>query len=80
MLRLRARLFVHAKVETGKVLLVDEAHKVCQSYIITFYDPQILHLQYLERGTTNGLVKSLLMLIREQRHLATRVLVSAQGK
>ena len=74
------RLFVRAKVETGKVLLVDEAHKVCQSYIITFYDPQILRLQYLERGMTNGLVKSLLTLIREQRHLAMRVLVSTQGK
>ncbi|KAF8643588.1 hypothetical protein AX14_009533 [Amanita brunnescens Koide BX004] len=54
------RLFVRAEVETGKVLLVDEAHK------------------YLERGMTNGLVKSLLTLIREQRHLAMRVLVSTQ--
>ncbi|KAK2467424.1 hypothetical protein APHAL10511_000659 [Amanita phalloides] len=54
------RLFVRAKIETGKVILVDEAHK------------------YLEQGTTNGLVKSLLKLIREQRHLAMRVLVSTQ--
>jgi len=54
------RLFVRAEVNTGKVLLVDEAHK------------------YLERGTTNGLVKTLLTLVREQRHLAMRVLVSTQ--
>ena len=29
---------------------------------------------------TNGLVKTLLTLIREQRHLAMRVIVSTQGK
>ncbi|KAF8632491.1 hypothetical protein AX15_001860 [Amanita polypyramis BW_CC] len=55
------RMFVRANVKTGKVLLVDEAHK------------------FLEQGLTNGFVKSLLSLIREQRHLAMRVLISTQG-
>ena len=31
------RLFVRAKVDTGKVLLVDEAHKVCRPYIMTLF-------------------------------------------
>jgi len=55
------RLFVRAKVGTGKVLLVDEAHKYLS----------------LEEGSA-GLTKSLLTLIREQRHLAMRVIVSTQ--
>lgn len=32
------RLFVRAKVDTGKFLLVDEAHKVCQPYSMTFFN------------------------------------------
>jgi len=55
------RLFVRAKVDTGKVLLVDEAHK------------------YLTPNTTvTGLTKSLLTLIREQRHKGMRVIISTQ--
>ncbi|KAM6489278.1 hypothetical protein JOM56_015179 [Amanita muscaria] len=56
------RSFVRAEVNTGKVLLVDEAHK----YLSSSAD-----------GST-GLTKSLLTLIREQRHFAMRVLVSTQ--
>ncbi|KAF7981653.1 hypothetical protein HWV62_32764 [Athelia sp. TMB] len=55
------RLFVRADVGTGKVLLVDEAHKYLSA----------------TKGT-NGLTKSLLAITRQQRHLAMRVLISAQ--
>ncbi|TFK29354.1 hypothetical protein FA15DRAFT_610541 [Coprinopsis marcescibilis] len=55
------RLFVRAEVNTGKVLVVDEAHK------------------YLMPGkASSGLTKSLMRLIRQQRHLSMRVLISTQ--
>jgi len=55
------RLFVRAQVETGKVLLVDEAHKYLSS-----------------NNSVTGLTKSLLTLIREQRHKGMRVIISTQ--
>ncbi|TFK43390.1 hypothetical protein BDQ12DRAFT_642878 [Crucibulum laeve] len=55
------RLFVRADVDTGKVLVVDEAHKYLSA----------------SRGSS-GLTKSLLALIRQQRHLAMRVIISTQ--
>ncbi|KAL0949678.1 hypothetical protein HGRIS_009716 [Hohenbuehelia grisea] len=55
------RLFVRADVGTGKVVVVDEAHKYLSS----------------NRGSS-GLTKSLLTLIREQRHLSMRVIISTQ--
>jgi len=54
------RLFIRAEVNTGKVLVVDEAHK------------------YLSEKSSSGLTKSLLSLIRQQRHLAMRVIISTQ--
>ena len=48
------RLFVRAKVDTGKVLLVDEAHKVCQPYIMTFLNSQILVCSILSAGRQTG--------------------------
>ncbi|KAJ2930192.1 hypothetical protein H1R20_g6880, partial [Candolleomyces eurysporus] len=55
------RLFVRAEVNTGKVLVVDEAHK------------------YLSPGkASSGLTKTLLRLIRQQRHLSMRILISTQ--
>ncbi|OBZ76986.1 hypothetical protein A0H81_03799 [Grifola frondosa] len=57
------RIFVRADVGTGKVLVVDEAHK------------------YLAANKGNsGLTRALLSLIRQQRHLAMRVVLSTQGK
>ncbi|KDQ64690.1 hypothetical protein JAAARDRAFT_187994 [Jaapia argillacea MUCL 33604] len=55
------RLFVRADVGTGKVLVVDEAHKYISA----------------QKGSS-GLVKSLLSLTRQQRHLGMRVIVSTQ--
>ncbi|EEB93938.1 hypothetical protein MPER_07338, partial [Moniliophthora perniciosa FA553] len=55
------RLFVRAKVDTGKVLVLDEAHK------------------YLAiKNGSSSLAKSLLGLMRLQRHLAMRVIISTQ--
>ncbi|TFY69603.1 hypothetical protein EVG20_g3065 [Dentipellis fragilis] len=55
------RQFERADVGTGKVLLVDEAHK------------------YLSQTkTATGLTKSLLTLIRQQRHMSMRVIISTQ--
>ncbi|KIM46031.1 hypothetical protein M413DRAFT_23823 [Hebeloma cylindrosporum] len=55
------RLFVRTDVGSGKVLVVDEAHK--------YLSP--------ERHST-GLTNALLNLIRQQRHLAMRVIISTQ--
>ncbi|KAJ3551358.1 hypothetical protein NM688_g4749 [Phlebia brevispora] len=55
------RLFVRAKIGTGKVLVVDEAHKYLAS-----------------NGGESGLTKELSSLIRQQRHLGMRVIVSTQ--
>ncbi|KAI0053073.1 hypothetical protein FA95DRAFT_1552963 [Auriscalpium vulgare] len=55
------RLFERAEVDTGKVLVVDEAHK------------------YLSQTRNfTGLTRSLLSVIRQQRHLSMRVIVSTQ--
>ncbi|KAF7983973.1 hypothetical protein HWV62_18412 [Athelia sp. TMB] len=72
------RLFIRADVRTGKVLVVDEAHKastyrrICRSINLKF--PQYLTTN---RGSS-GLTNSLLTLTREQRHLAMRVLICTQ--
>lgn len=74
------RLFVRAKVDTGKVLVVDEAHKVCPIYPVI--DVSLMHAieQYLSSSEgSSGLTKALLTLIREQRHKAMRVIISTQG-
>ncbi|KZT12865.1 uncharacterized protein LAESUDRAFT_808383 [Laetiporus sulphureus 93-53] len=55
------RIFIRADIGTGKVLVVDEAHK------------------YLAANKGNsGLTKALQSLIRQQRHLAMRVVISTQ--
>lgn len=73
------RLFVRANVSSGKVLVVDEAHKVKGSDF-EIRISLISFSQYLssERVTT-GLTKELLSLIRQQRHQAMRVIISTQG-
>ncbi|CAE6448324.1 unnamed protein product [Rhizoctonia solani] len=58
------RLFIRADVGTGKVCVVDEAHK----YLSTENG----------KGATSELTKSLLSLIRQQRHLAMRIIISTQ--
>ncbi|KAB5592355.1 hypothetical protein CTheo_4179 [Ceratobasidium theobromae] len=58
------RLFVRADVGTGKVCVVDEAHK----YLSTENG----------KGATSELTQSLLSLIRQQRHLAMRIIISTQ--
>ncbi|KAI9001331.1 hypothetical protein BD414DRAFT_533084 [Trametes punicea] len=55
------RLFIRANLDTGKVLVVDEAHKYLSAI----------------RGDS-GLTKALTSLIRQQRHLAMRVVISTQ--
>ncbi|KAF9815552.1 hypothetical protein IEO21_04552 [Rhodonia placenta] len=55
------RMFIRADVGTGKVLVVDEAHKYLSAH----------------KGQS-GLTKSLLTLIRQQRHMAMRVIISTQ--
>ncbi|KAG6832927.1 hypothetical protein H0H92_004811 [Tricholoma furcatifolium] len=55
------RLFVRSNVDTGKVLVVDEAHKYLSS-----------------NDGSSGLTASLTKLIRQQRHLSMRVIISTQ--
>jgi hypothetical protein len=74
------RLFVRADVGTGKVLVVDEAHKVCILKSNDLVSLTISLSQYLSpTKSSSGLTKSLLTLTREQRHLAMRVIISTQG-
>jgi hypothetical protein len=74
------RLFVRADVGTGKVLVVDEAHKVCTLKLNYSVSLTIRLSQYLSpTKSSSGLTKSLLTLTREQRHLAMRVIISTQG-
>ncbi|KIO19148.1 hypothetical protein M407DRAFT_31200 [Tulasnella calospora MUT 4182] len=55
------RLFIRAKVDSGKVLVVDEAHK------------------YLTRDKgSHVLTGTLLSIVRQQRHLGTRLIMSTQ--
>ncbi|KIP08577.1 hypothetical protein PHLGIDRAFT_44166, partial [Phlebiopsis gigantea 11061_1 CR5-6] len=57
-------LFIEADVNTtGKLIVLDEAHK---------------YLSESQSGTSARLTDSLLTVIRQQRHLATRVVISTQ--
>jgi|SRR6266702_18469 len=74
------RLFQRASVDTGKVLVVDEAHKVP----LPSSSPMVLlanwETQYLSDASTPiGLTRALLSLVRQQRHMSMRVIVSTQG-
>ena len=72
------RLFVRTKVDSGKVLVVDEAHKVCPDlplYVCYTHDHQYLGAN---KGMS-GLTKELLSLVRQLRHQGTRVIISTQG-
>ncbi|KAI0751494.1 hypothetical protein C8Q80DRAFT_1157639 [Daedaleopsis nitida] len=55
------RLFIRSEPNTGKLLVVDEAHKYLSA----------------QQGNS-GLTKALTSLIRQQRHLAMRVILSTQ--
>lgn len=55
------RLFQRASVDTGKVLVVDEAHKYLS-----------------DSNSPTGLTHALLSLVRQQRHMSMRVVVSTQ--
>ncbi|KAI0742148.1 AAA-like domain-containing protein [Irpex lacteus] len=55
------RLFVRAKLDTGKLLVVDEAHKYLSAH-----------------KRESGLTKELSSLVRQQRHLGMRVILSTQ--
>jgi hypothetical protein len=76
------RLFQRANVDTGKVLVVDEAHKVP----LPSSSPKVLQanweMQYLSEAnsTPTGLTRALLSLVRQQRHMSMRVIVSTQGQ
>ncbi|KAF7791008.1 hypothetical protein EIP86_001967 [Pleurotus ostreatoroseus] len=56
-------LFVEAEITAGKVVVLDEAHK---------------YLSESQAGSSGRLTDSLLTIIRQQRHLATRVVISTQ--
>ncbi|KAG8841033.1 hypothetical protein FRB91_005426 [Serendipita sp. 411] len=53
-------LFIEWKTNTGKLIVLDEAHK------------------YLTNADANRFTKSICSIIRQQRHLAARVIVSTQ--
>ncbi|KXN86394.1 hypothetical protein AN958_10256 [Leucoagaricus sp. SymC.cos] len=56
------RLFTRVDLNAGKVLVIDEAHKYLS----------------LAKGGASGLTKRILSIIRQQRHLGMRVIISTQ--
>ena len=75
------RLFQRANVDTGKVLVVDEAHKVSLPSSSSMVLLANWETQYLSdsNSTPTGLTRALLSLVRQQRHMSMRVIVSTQG-
>ncbi|EKM56167.1 uncharacterized protein PHACADRAFT_184852 [Phanerochaete carnosa HHB-10118-sp] len=66
-------LFIEADIDTaGKLIVLDEAHKA------GFYYRANVYLSDSQTGTSSRLTDSLLSVIRQQRHLATRVVISTQ--
>lgn len=76
------RLFQRANVDTGKVLVVDEAHKVPIPSSFPNVSQANWETQYLSEANTTptGLTRALLSLVRQQRHMSMRVIVSTQGQ
>lgn len=75
------RLFQRAEVDTGKVLVVDEAHKVSLLYSSLMFLLANWETQYLsDSSSPTGLTRALLSLVRQQRHMSMRVIVSTQGQ
>lgn len=75
------RLFVRADIPSGKVLVTDEAHKVRMRIAISLQNVRCnARSQYLSANHgDSGLTKALTSVIRQQRHLAMRVIISTQG-
>ena len=65
-------LYIEANIPTGKLLVLDEAHKV--NILIRF----LLTLQYLTNKVSDPFVNSMFSVIRQQRHLGIRTVVSTQ--
>jgi len=76
-------LFLEDRQAAGRIVALDEAHKVGQkhspyfSHSHTGYDAK--HLQFMT-GTSSSsqFTESLLSVIRQQRHLATRIIIATQ--
>ena len=66
-------LYLEAKIATGKLLVLDEAHKV--NIIDTGF---LLTFQYLTNKVSDPFVNSMFSVIRQQRHLGIRTIVSTQ--
>lgn len=74
------RLFVRAEVGTGKVLLVDEAHKVGSRCGCRRSAPLNDSVKYLcNKQGSSALIERLSRLVRQQRHLGMRTIISTQG-
>ena len=61
--------------------VLDEAHKVCLFLFVSHSSAHHTPSQYLsdtQSGASSRLTDSLLSVIRQQRHLATRVIISTQ--
>jgi hypothetical protein len=76
------KLFNRSSINCGKIVVLDEAHKVRSVSVYQRLHFLIFHPQYLSeagKGFTEGskrLTERLLSFTRQQRHLAMRVVVS----
>ena len=76
-------LYLESELTTGKIIAVDEAHKVSQmrTVVSAHYTLGISHdgEQYLtDTPASKILTESLLSVIRQQRHFGARVIISTQ--
>jgi hypothetical protein len=75
-------MYLESNSTTGKVVVVDEAHKICLSVCLSLLSSSrgfATRSQYMtDTPTSKILTESLLIVIRQQRHYGVRVIISTQ--
>ena len=71
-------IFLEYRMEAGRVVALDEAHKVCISSI-SITQRNTDQIQFMTASNSSSqFTETLLSVIRQQRHLATRVIIATQ--
>lgn len=71
-------LFMESRGQGGRIVALDEAHKVTTPWQISWSD-SVNTIQFLtQSGEALSFTEDLVSIIRQQRHLATRVLIATQ--
>lgn len=79
MFNIAISLYLESGLSTGKIIAIDEAHKVGQTTVVSRCNQRIDRVQYItDTPASKVLTESLLSVIRQQRHFGVRVIVSTQ--